>query len=145
MPWARLKPCPRPGCPNLVHRKERYCDHHRKVEAQAWDSMRGTSTQRGYGVQHRRWRDIVLANDRYCRIGVKCNGEALSTVADHIVPLQHGGNFAIPNGQGACEACHNWKRAVLDRTRLNILQVLSEQKKARRENFPEGEGGKISY
>jgi hypothetical protein len=47
-------------------------------------------------------------------IRVKCNG-ALSTVADHVVPVRQGGQWSMENGQGACDLCHQWKRATLDK------------------------------
>jgi 5-methylcytosine-specific restriction endonuclease McrA len=47
-------------------------------------------------------------------IRVKCAG-APSTVADHVTPVRQGGAWTMENGQGACERCHNWKRATSDK------------------------------
>jgi 5-methylcytosine-specific restriction endonuclease McrA len=40
---------------------------------------------------------------------------AISTVADHIIPVSQGGTWSMDNGQGACDPCHNWKRAAIDK------------------------------
>lgn len=92
-----------------------------------WDAARGTAAARGYDGRHRRWRAAIIARDRYCRIGVKCLGEAHSTVADHILPLQRGGDFSMENGQGCCGSCHDWKRVTLDRRGITLEQWQSEQ------------------
>lgn len=47
MPIAR-RVCPKPGCPNLLHPRERYCPGHQRDYEQA----RGTRQQRGYNAHH---------------------------------------------------------------------------------------------
>jgi len=106
------------------------CASHLSDQAKIEDHDRGSSAKRGYGAQHRAWRKLVLHRHPVCVIQVLCNG-ALSIVADHIVPLNRGGTFAETNGQGACEDCHNWKRATLDKRAMTLEQILAAQDTAR--------------
>jgi hypothetical protein len=48
MPRARLRVCPKPGCPTLLHPNERYCPGHLRDYEQA----RGTRQARGYDNRH---------------------------------------------------------------------------------------------
>lgn len=99
------RPCGEPGCPTLVYEGPR-CSIHESQHERA----RGTSTQRGYDVRHREWRDQILKRDPQCK-ATGC--AARSTVADHIVPIRQGGaRFDLRNGQGMCETCHNRKRQL---------------------------------
>lgn len=68
----------------------------------------------------KRTQPAVLARDPLCKIARLCDGNALSTDADHIVPAnqyvaQHNGDqrffFDMANLQGACHACHTAKTA----------------------------------
>lgn len=48
----KSKVCPKPGCPEIIPRTERYCpDHEREYEQQ-----RGSASARGYDAEHRRLR-----------------------------------------------------------------------------------------
>lgn len=96
--------CSMPHCPNLTEGGR--CDECRKGAQGALQERRGTSAQRGYGARHRKWRKIILARDPICR---GCD-RAPSRIADHIVPLEFGGDWEIENGQGLCWACHEWKK-----------------------------------
>jgi 5-methylcytosine-specific restriction endonuclease McrA len=91
-----LRPCPEPGCPTLGP-----CTAHRRQKERA----RGSAIQRDYGARHRHWRAIILAKDPICR---GCQRRP-STVAEHVIPLNAGGNWAEENGQGCCESCANYK------------------------------------
>lgn len=106
MPRSPKKPCREPGCPALTD-GGRCQAHQRQVERE-----RGSAASRGYGVQHRRWRAMVLARDPFCR-DPYARHVALepATVADHVVRLKAGGSWALENGQGLCESCHAIKRA----------------------------------
>lgn len=84
-------------------------------ENRTYDATRGTAASRGYDARHRSWRRVILTRDPMCRIGIICGGRAASTVADHIIPLNAGGTWDMSNGQGACEKCHNHKRATSDK------------------------------
>lgn len=91
------------------------------------DAVRGTAAARGYDARHRRWRTVIIARDPYCKIGIKCQGEAPSTVADHVLPLNQGGDFSLENGQGCCSPCHDWKRATLDKQGLTMERWQARQ------------------
>ncbi|MCW2496413.1 MAG: hypothetical protein JWQ77_2337 [Jatrophihabitans sp.] len=60
-----MKVCSQPGCGELV--KAGKCDTHRRE----YDKRRGTTTERGYGAEHRATRDALLPSAygtacRYC-------------------------------------------------------------------------------
>jgi 5-methylcytosine-specific restriction endonuclease McrA len=57
---------------------------------------------------------MILARDPLCKIAVLCDGTAPSVEADHIVPLNAGGDWSLENGQGGCKACHSYKTAKID-------------------------------
>ena len=122
MTTAPMRPCPVGNCPKLLKRGERRCDEHDKADRKAYDHERGSAASRGYGSHHRAWRNVILARYPVCKIGVKCGGTKPSTIADHIIPLEAGGTFADDNGQGCCQPCHDWKRAVLDKAGITIEQ-----------------------
>lgn len=102
MPTRPKRPCPHPGCPELVQRGR--CPRH----ALQVERARGTTAQRGYGAHHRRWRAMILARDVLC-VAPKCKRPA--TQADHIIPLSMGGTWALENGQGLCHHHHSSKTA----------------------------------
>ncbi len=102
-----MRVCSTPSCPEL-HRDGGKCPRCR-AEAEA---KRGTSSQRGYGNEHRtRFRAAVLAMHPTCTVQAACNG-APSTVADHW-PLsrrelvEQGLDPNDPTrGRGTCGPCH---------------------------------------
>ena len=106
-----LKPCSRPGCPELVPKGQSRCDACTK----AADRARGTASNRGYTTPgHRRFREEVLARDPIC---VLCLA-AHSTVADHYPQsrrerLDLGLDPDDPdNGRGLCKPCHDRETAA---------------------------------
>lgn len=104
-----LRICTEPGCPEYTD-SGRCSDHRRRAERK-----RGTSTQRGYGTQHRaRFRAGVLARDPVC---VLCR-RAPATEADHW-PLSRrellaqGLDANDPvRGRGLCKPCHSSQTAI---------------------------------
>jgi 5-methylcytosine-specific restriction enzyme A len=109
MPFAPKKPCPAPGCPELMDGG--LCPAHPRAR----EHERGNAASRGYGERHRRWRLLVLAKDPICR-DCEAHGRIVeATVADHITPLPKpnwwDGNWSIENGRGLCLSCHNRKTA----------------------------------
>ena len=110
LPFKPLHPCNHSNCPRLT--KSRFCaEHQRKVDA-AYDKERGNSGERGYGSDHRRWRERILDRDPLC---VKCLDKGIvkaATDADHIDP--NGSRLALDNGQGLCHECHSRKTARED-------------------------------
>lgn len=96
------------GCPTISDKPR--CPAH----AKAADQARGTATQRGYGVEHRkRFREGVLAKHPICQV---CK-RTPSTVADHY-PLskreliEQGMDSNDPaHGRGLCVPCHSRETA----------------------------------
>jgi 5-methylcytosine-specific restriction protein A len=109
MPIRPKRSCNFPGCTELVDKG--YCDKHkkdnRKVYDKEYDRTRGTSTQRGYGANHRKLRKIVLDEEPLCR---HCKAKGIikpSKEMDHIDGDQF--NLARDNLQGLCKSCHSKK------------------------------------
>lgn len=75
---------------------------------------RESPTRRGYGRRWEKLRRMVLARHPLCQIAVLCEGTALATEADHIIPKSKGGTDSMDNLQGACHACHSHKTATED-------------------------------
>jgi 5-methylcytosine-specific restriction protein A len=110
MPRAPLRPCRHPGCPELTDRG--YCLPHRHTNYQQDGQRRGSAARRGYDRHHQRWRALVLARDPLCRACLAVGLSTPSDTADHRIPLERGGTWAIENGQGLCTPCHNRKRGL---------------------------------
>ncbi|HEX7852312.1 MAG TPA: HNH endonuclease [Sphingobium sp.] len=74
-------------------------------EPEPWAASKGKSRQqRGYGREHERMRDRVLAEEPYCRecLRLGISPPALTTVADHIRNQAEGGGADRSNYQGLC-------------------------------------------
>ncbi len=107
MPNKPLHPCNQAGCPMLTG--GRYCDAHAKKNEQEYDLARGTATERGYGVKHRKWRSVILNRDPLCVLCLRKGIVVPSTEADHIDGNNR--NLSYDNGQGLCKGCHSAKTA----------------------------------
>jgi 5-methylcytosine-specific restriction protein A len=119
MPQKALNICREPGCGALCA-GSRCAKHASRAPQRLYDERRGSAAKRGYGRRHEKWRSMILARDPLCMIQKLCGrglnrpGEpwhlpAPSTVADHIVQLDQGGDWSLQNGQGCCKPCHDWK------------------------------------
>ncbi len=116
MPYSPSSQCEQPGCGVLAAPGSGgYCPGHRKATEKADRVQRGTSAQRGYDARHRRWRLMVLHRHPRCCECLRQGRLSLSTVADHIVPLDPKdpaqGDWHLKNGQGLCKTCHADKTA----------------------------------
>jgi 5-methylcytosine-specific restriction protein A len=112
MPRAAMRICEVCGTPT----SGRVCPKHAaQAPERESDRRRGSASSRGYGRRHEKWRALILHRDPLCKIAHFCGGLAPSTIADHVVQLRAGGDWSLENGQGACERCHNWKRAMESR------------------------------
>lgn len=108
VPRVMKKPCPTPGCPELVTSGK--CEEHRRQA----DQHRGTAAERGYtSVGHFRFRDEVLARDPIC---VLCMRRP-SQEADHF-PVSRKGLITLrlnpddpKRGRGLCKPCHSAETA----------------------------------
>ena len=82
-----------------------------KARRQKWadyNARRGTSTEQGYGVAHRRWREQILKRDVWC-VDCQVARRVTSAVeAHHLVKLSAGGAaLELENGLGLCKPCHS--------------------------------------
>jgi 5-methylcytosine-specific restriction enzyme A len=103
-----LRPCARPGCPDLVD--SGYCDHH-----QQRDRYRGNSNARGYDAAWRRFRSwyirAFVAPDPRCQ---DCGGMFDAAKGWSDVELHHVEKVADrpdlkltpSNIRHLCKACH---------------------------------------
>jgi 5-methylcytosine-specific restriction protein A len=114
MPRRAGRPCNWPGCGEVV--SARFCPLHEVNHRLTYEASRGTSTQRGYGSEHRAWRAAVLTRDQVCQDpeGHHPTVRRPATVADHIVPVARGGTWTLENGQALCAECHSAKTARMD-------------------------------
>lgn len=101
-------PCVVAGCPELCDPGEYYCPRHKLQRERRYNRIRPKRHQLYQTAAHRQWRRAVLARDPVCKM---C-GAARSVIADHIVPIAHGGSWDLSNGQGLCRRCHNHKTAL---------------------------------
>lgn len=103
-----LKPCHKPGCPNLT--RDGYCPAHKPAkaargESQAWHWMYNT----------RLWREDLrpaqLLREPFCRECARRGCRTPATVVDHIRP--HKGDWVLfrdaSNHQSLCKHCHDAK------------------------------------
>ena len=109
MPTAPKKPCRYPGCPALIDGG--LCPTHARLLQRRYDAARGTTKERGYGVEWQRLRRLILDRDPMCT-WPGC--EQRSTDVDHIVSRRRGGTDDPSNLRGLCHAHHSEKTARFD-------------------------------
>ena len=102
MPCKLASPCSFAGCPARATNRGRCQTHARKV-----DSERGTSTDRGYGVNWRRIRGMFLNRHPVCQDESGCWRPA--TDVHHMIAKRRGGSDAFENLQSLCHAHHSAK------------------------------------
>ncbi|MDA8212174.1 MAG: HNH endonuclease [Clostridia bacterium] len=109
MPQKPLRPCNKPGCPNLT--QSRYCEQHAKQEARRYEQERGTAHERGYGSRWRRYREHYLRQHPLCAECLKVDKVVPATEVDH--KISHKGDHKLfwdPNNhQSLCKSCHSRK------------------------------------
>lgn len=103
-----LRPCRKPGCPNLT--REGYCPAHRpppapRRESGEWHWMYGT------GAWTEDLRPGQLLAEPFCRECARRGLRTRATVVDHITP--HRGDWGLftnrGNLQSLCKRCHDQK------------------------------------
>ncbi|MDR3427954.1 HNH endonuclease [Silvimonas sp.] len=127
MPYRAKRPCPHPGCHALVD--SGWCaEHQRKRDHSAYDSQRGTASERGYNARWQKARATYLRSHPCC---VRCKPRDVpAAVVDHIKPhkmheaLISGDDDLIAfaqslfwdtsNWQALCKRCHDRKTAKED-------------------------------
>lgn len=106
MPDALPRLCRTQNCNCTVIPPKRYCKEHERLTQRAFTLKRNPVVLALYRTaKHLSWRRRVLARDPLCKM---C-GHAMSTEADHIIPLVDGGDYSMANGQGLCATCHSIK------------------------------------
>ncbi len=116
-PWAPLKACAVPGCPNRVVKGR--CPEHSKQANRAEDTRRGSRHERGYDSRWSRYSKQFLAAHPVCADPFHIHGDpgVFAEVTDHIVPEWAGGDFwDQANHQPLCKAC-NTRKLASDRAR----------------------------
>jgi hypothetical protein len=68
MPTAAKRPCPRPGCPELIPREQKYCPKHsaayeeeRRAQRREIDQRRPSARARGYTRDWEKYRRVFLS------------------------------------------------------------------------------------
>ena len=106
MPYAALKPCSYPGCPNLV--KSGRCDQHPYPDAHDPDSQKLYNTRRWKRIRSRQ-----LIKEPWCADCLKINIYTPATDCDHIEP--HRGDpviFFKGPFQSLCHSHHSQKTDI---------------------------------
>lgn len=110
MPDRPLRPCPVPGCPNLVRTGR--CELHGGPEpAHRWDTDRRQDVKRTRGRANQERRVRLFRREPLCRQCAAEGRTTLATIADHVVPLAEGGADDESNLAPICGACHQKKIA----------------------------------
>jgi 5-methylcytosine-specific restriction enzyme A len=110
MPSKPKRICSKSGCNELTD--QAYCDKHMRQ----YDKNRGSSSERGYDNQWRKYRAMFLRDHPLCEICLKDENVSIATVVDHIIP--HKGDKKLfwneSNHQALCKECHDRKTATED-------------------------------
>lgn len=118
MPYRAKRPCPHPGCRALV--ESGWCAAHQpKRDHSAYDSRRGSSSERGYNARWQKARATYLRHRPLCAECARATPPRTTpaTIVDHIIP--HKGDTALfwdvdGNWQPLCKPCHDRKTATED-------------------------------
>lgn len=112
-----LKPCKKPGCPNLT--RGVYCDEHKGVYVKGRDyraENEGRIRNKLYDTA--RWkklRTIQLRRSPLCEMCLQRGVIKQGAHVDHIKSSAAGGAFFdINNLQTLCHSCHSRKTVMLD-------------------------------
>jgi 5-methylcytosine-specific restriction protein A len=106
-----MKPCSKPGCPNLT--RARFCTDHEKQEQQRYDKQRGNANERGYTYRWQQYSTWFLRQPEnvFCKLQLRgCDN--LSGCVDHIDPPNGPSDprfWDRDNHQGACIYCNSVK------------------------------------
>jgi len=110
VPNRLLVACSVPGCPRVAVKRGRCAEHQALRERE-----RGTSTQRGYGVEWRIVRDEFLSYHPHCQMDDpkaiethRIYGDQATDV-DHVKPRAQGGDDDWGNLRAMCHRCHSRK------------------------------------
>jgi 5-methylcytosine-specific restriction enzyme A len=112
MPMKLAKPCKHPGCARTT--RFRFCDQHGKRHSRQLSRQRLSPSKRGYGRDWQRTRELVLAEEPFCRECERKGWIRPATEVDHIRPLLRGGTHDRSNLRPLCAACHSRKTVKSD-------------------------------
>ena len=102
MPKQRRRVCCVPNCPVMHANTNGRCDEHRRE----LDRQRPSSTERGYGWQHRKEGGRAIAGATHCVLcGVEFT-ESNPAQRGHIVAVRDGGESVRANYQAECKTCN---------------------------------------
>lgn len=121
MPNAPLRPCTYPGCDNIGDGPR--CPSHPYPKRK---DKRISAAQRGYDHAWQQLRAWKLRTDPFCQINHHCEASRPrpATEVDHRRPISMGGaRLDKANLQSACDPCHNWKTATIDRPAMDAAGV----------------------
>lgn len=111
MPIAPKRPCPAPGCRELVDRG--YCDKHRKERHRAYHQSSEKHKENNRFYASARWRKVRDAHRMIEPLCRECRIEGQLTqveIVDHIVAREDGGApYDHSNLQSLCKRHHNAK------------------------------------
>lgn len=111
MPRRIAKACRSRGCPRTTTDRDGFCEVHK---GSGWErhNKGQTATQRGYGPEWRRLRNIVIKRDKgLCQ---PCRREGVfrpGSSVDHIKAKAHGGTDDPSNLECICTDHHRAKTA----------------------------------
>ena len=107
-----LKPCRKPGCPELT--RDGWCEKHRPEPRQ--QRRRTSAAYHGWYLKPiwtKRLRPDQLAREPFCRVCAARGIRTRATVVDHVVPFRGDWDlFVSPsNHQSLCKFHHDQKTA----------------------------------
>ncbi len=110
MPWKPKTPCRHRECAQLSDGGG-YCAQH-KPTAKEPERKRSSSSRRGYGRAHQRWRHFILSREPLCMDCLEENPPrtTASTEAHHVDG--DNTNMYAENGRGLCKPHHSSRTAA---------------------------------
>lgn len=118
------KRCNRPGCNNLIHISETYCNDHTNYNHKQYEKIR-TSTQEGKDYKRfydtKDWKSLRYQVLLDCGFICEICDRNEATIGDHIIPTKVRWDLRLDreNVQGVCSECHN-KKTMADKVEYGI-------------------------
>lgn len=103
-----LPGCRQPGCPERQSPGKRYCEQHERERWRELDRDRGSSTERGYGHDWRKFRDWFLTVNPLCMDCRDAGRLKPASEVHHIVKVQDDPTLRLvaANCRSLCTPCH---------------------------------------
>src|SRR5512139_4005944 len=92
MPKRPPRPCPVPGCPELIYAGED-CPRHPRRKDRTREAVRPSASRRGYDHKWQKKRDAWLKEHPWCvdLYSMHQGRRVKAVIVDHIIPLKQGG------------------------------------------------------